>query len=72
MIMDIDNINEDQEPVRLVDEPSHLDILCGKTKACMLHAGTKRFRLVIESYRERYAQALTKYDKMTGRSFQSI
>ena len=31
----------------------------------MMHPGTQRFRMVIESYRERYAKALTKYDKMT-------
>jgi len=49
----------------LIHDPGQWDILCGKTKSCMMHPGTQRFRMVIESYRERYAEALTKYDKMT-------
>ncbi|CAB9517905.1 expressed unknown protein [Seminavis robusta] len=48
----------------LIYSPTQTDILCGKTKQCMLHPGTQRFRLVIESFRDSYAGALTKFDKM--------
>jgi hypothetical protein len=36
------------------------DILCGKSKRCVDHDGSRRFRTVIECHRERYEQALTK------------
>ena len=54
-----------QGPRRFIKEPTSLDVLCGKTKECMVHAGTKRFRFIIESYRASYDQAATKFDKMT-------
>jgi len=44
-------------------EPRPLDILCGKSKRCVDHGGSRRFRTVIECYREKYQQALTKWDK---------
>ena len=50
---------------RFVQSPTQYDILCGKTKECSVACGTKRFRSIIELYRSAYAQALTKFDKMT-------
>ena len=41
-------------------EPQAMDILCGKSKRCVDHGGSRRFRTVIECYREKYQQALTK------------
>ena len=48
-----------------ITQPERLDVLCGKEKVCVQHEGSKRFRIVIESYRDLYAEALTKFDKMT-------
>ena len=45
-------------------EPRTFDILCGKDKQCVGHAGSKRFRVIIESYRLRYSQCVSKYDKV--------
>lgn len=45
-------------------EPRTFDVLCGKDKQCVGHAGSKRFRVIIESYRLRYSQCVSKYDKM--------
>lgn len=47
-----------------IAEPLQWDILCGKTKECIVHTGSKRFRSVIEAYKHLYIQALTKFDKM--------
>ena len=33
-------------------------------KQCVAHVGSVRFRSIIESYRQRYANSLTKFDKM--------
>ena len=33
-------------------------------KQCVAHVGSVRFRSIIESYRQRYASSLTKFDKM--------
>jgi len=44
--------------------PKKYDILCGKDKACLSHYGSRHFRSVIEAYRNRYQQAVTKQEKM--------
>jgi len=56
---------KDEGTGRFVEEPTPFDIPCGKTKECIVHAGTSRFRAVIDAYRENYAQALSKFEKMT-------
>lgn len=33
-------------------------------RVCVNHPGSKRFKLIIDSYCDRYTNALTKYDKM--------
>lgn len=40
------------------------DVICGKGKAYTSHAGSRRFRNAIESYRQKYHEANTKQDKM--------
>ncbi|CAB9529166.1 expressed unknown protein [Seminavis robusta] len=52
------------KPVKGI-EPRPEDVLCGKDKHCVHAPGSIRFRSIIESYRERYASSLTKFDKMT-------
>jgi len=47
----------------LTTEPLATDILCGKTKQCTEHEGSRRFRVVIECFRAKYLEALTKCDK---------
>jgi len=44
--------------------PTNEDILCGKDKNCVHAPGSVRFRSIIESYRAKYANSLTKFDKM--------
>lgn len=44
--------------------PTDNDILCGKGKECNTSPGSQRYRRVIDSYRRRYANALTRHDKM--------
>lgn len=44
--------------------PRDNDILCGKTRQCLVHKGSVQFRYLIESYCERYKQAEDKYSKM--------
>lgn len=41
-------------------QPQPMDVLCGKSKRCVDHGGSRRFRTVIECYREKYQHALTK------------
>lgn len=47
-----------------ITEPEPNDILCGKDKQCVAHVGSVRFRGIIDSYRQKYASSLTKFDKM--------
>lgn len=44
----------------MIKAPSRFDILCGKGKDCNGSEGSKRYRLVIDSYRQQYARALTR------------
>ncbi|CAB9528681.1 expressed unknown protein [Seminavis robusta] len=53
-----------QEQPAAVLQPRKFDILCGKGKKCVAHIGSRRFRAVIESYRQRYSLTKTKYEKM--------
>lgn len=46
-------------------QPAVNDILCGKSKECIHHPGSKNFRSIIESYSAKYQQAMTKFEKMT-------
>lgn len=50
------------------------DILCGKSKTCIHHPGSIRFRNLIDAYGPKYQQALTKYDKMsiTRKIYESV
>ena len=45
---------------RFVGKVTPCDILCGKSRECLVHEGTKKFRAVIEAYKDSYAKALTK------------
>ena len=56
----MDQLDEDE----LIDQPTDTDVLCGKTKLCMSHPGSKAFRNVIEKYATRYDEADSKYRKM--------
>ncbi|CAB9526375.1 expressed unknown protein [Seminavis robusta] len=61
------NIRYQEMPVPVaapVLQPGKFDILCGKGKKCVGHIGSRRFRAVIESYRQRYSLTKTKYEKM--------
>ncbi|CAB9517899.1 expressed unknown protein [Seminavis robusta] len=49
--------------VNIIVAPRQFDVLCGKSKRCVDHDGSRRFRTVIECHRDRYEQALTKFDK---------
>lgn len=40
------------------------DILCGKEKHCVSHQGSLNFRIVIDQYAAKYADAITKQEKM--------
>ena len=51
-------------PKYFIRTPTDNDILCGKGKECNTSPGSQRYRLVIDSYRRRYANALTRHDKM--------
>ena len=44
-------------------EPQRMDILCGRTKQCAESEGNARYRYCIESFRSKYANAMTKHDK---------
>ncbi|CAB9515313.1 expressed unknown protein [Seminavis robusta] len=44
-------------------EPRPLDVLCGKTRECLVHPGSIRFRKVIESYADRYDRSEGKFSK---------
>ena len=48
----------------LVDEPRPLDVLCGKSRQCISHQGTRIFRHVIEQYRVKYQEATNKQERM--------
>lgn len=54
----------DEQFLERVEHPDPNDILCGKDKNCVHAPGSIRFRKIIESYRSRYANCLTKFDKM--------
>jgi hypothetical protein len=45
-------------------QPRENDVLCGKTRECLVHKGSAEFRYLIESYCERYKKAEDKYSKM--------
>lgn len=45
--------------------PNENDVLCGKTRQCLVHHGSVQFRYLIESYTERYEKAEDKYSKMS-------
>ena len=47
-----------------IQQPADADILCGKSKYCLNHIGSRRYREYLGSYVERYSQATTKYQKM--------
>ncbi|CAB9508866.1 expressed unknown protein [Seminavis robusta] len=44
--------------------PRDTDILCGKSRSCVNHIGSKRYREYLDTYRGRYAQAANKHHKM--------
>ena len=48
----------------LIMETRPEDILCGKEKHCVSHQGSLNFRLVIDQYAAKYAEAITKQEKM--------
>ena len=48
----------------LIMETRPEDILCGKEKHCVSHRGSLNFRLVIDQYAAKYAEAITKQEKM--------
>jgi hypothetical protein len=50
-----------------VEHPDPNDILCGKDKNCVHAPGSIRFRKIIESYRQRYANCLTKVSAVLWR-----
>lgn len=45
-------------------DPTDFDILCGKSRDCVGHIGSIRYREYIDTYRERYALCKTKHAKM--------
>lgn len=45
-------------------DPSDDDILCGKSKSCVNHVGSRRYREYVDTFTERYLQATTKQQKM--------
>ena len=53
-----------QPVIELVDEPLPLDVLCGKSRRCISHEGTRVFRVVIERYRMKYQEAKSKQERM--------
>lgn len=46
-----------------IKQPNRYDILCGKGKECNGSEGSQRYRLVIDSFREKYASAATRHQK---------
>jgi hypothetical protein len=48
----------------LVTDPLPADVLCGKSRDCMSHEGTRLFRVTIEQYRDKYQNAKSKLDRM--------
>jgi len=48
----------------LVEEPLTFDVLCGKSRQCISHDGTRFFRHVIDQYRSRYQEARSKQERM--------
>jgi hypothetical protein len=48
----------------LVADPLPADVLCGKSRGCMSHEGTRLFRIAIEQNRDKYQNAKTKLDRM--------
>ncbi|CAB9497557.1 expressed unknown protein [Seminavis robusta] len=48
----------------LVAEPMPMDVLCGKSRKCISHEGTRLFRIVIDQYREKYQNAKSKQERM--------
>ena len=51
-------------PIEVVDGPLPLDVLCGKSRRCISHEGTRIFRMLIEQYRVKYHNAKSKQDRM--------
>ena len=47
-----------------ITETRPQDILCGKEKHCVSHQGSLDFRVVIDQYAAKYAEAITKQEKM--------
>lgn len=45
-------------------DPSDDDILCGKSKSCVNHVGSRRYREFVDTFTKRYLQATTKQQKM--------
>lgn len=56
----LDHLDE----AELIGHPIDTDVLCGKTKLCMNHPGSKAFRAVIEENAAQYDEADSKYRKM--------
>lgn len=56
-----DATTNDQQDNDLV--PNEMDIVCGRDKRAQHHAGNKRFRKVIQSYRDRYRAATRRTEK---------
>ena len=48
-----------------IQEPTDNDILCGKSRDCLSHIGSRRYRAYISRYIDSYSEAQTKYEKMT-------
>jgi hypothetical protein len=58
-------IRKNQSTTRIIiQHPSELDILCGKSRECSSHAGSRRFRSFIDEYQARYGEATNKQDRM--------
>ena len=57
--------SQDASASTSIRQPTDDDILCGKSRDCLSHVGSRRYRVYISKYVDRYSQAETKYEKMT-------
>ena len=56
--------NDNKSTMTVITETRPQDILCGKEKHCVSHQGSLDFRVVIDQYASKYAEAITKQEKM--------
>ncbi|CAB9513149.1 expressed unknown protein [Seminavis robusta] len=52
------------DAAELIATPNRFDILCGQSKQCFEWEGSRRYRLVIDSYSSKYAAAGSRLEKM--------